>query len=233
MEQYLTVNELWDVVSGVETEPEKDSRKVDFLRKQKAARAHIALHVSPSQLNAVRLESDPKRIWEELLRLNRPGGFGTCMALLCKLTNMKKDPDVSMSKWITSVRNVVRRIKDLKGEVPDEHITVILTNSLPESYAPLVIHLDTMEESARTLSYVITRLIGEECRQIGDKGDRDNGNDPIALYARGKHRDRSDITCFGCGEKGHFRNECQKEKETAEASRAPSHASRMAGGPLL
>jgi len=193
MEQYLTVNELWDVVSGVEMEPEKDSRKVDFLRKQKAAHARIALHVSPSQLSAVCLESDPKRIWEELLRLNRPGGFGTCMALLRELTNMKKDPDVSMSKWITSVRDVVRQIKDLKGEVPDKHITVILTNSLPELYAPLVIHLDAMEESARTLSYVITHLIGEERRQIGDKGDRDNGNNPIALYARGKHWDHSDI----------------------------------------
>jgi len=74
MEQYLTVNDLWDVVSGVESEPEEASMKVDFLRKQKAARARIALHVSPSQLIAVRLENDPKKIWEELLRLNRPGG---------------------------------------------------------------------------------------------------------------------------------------------------------------
>ena len=233
MEQYLTVNELWDVVSGVEMEPTEDSLKVDFLRRQKAARARIALHISPSQLNSVCLESDPKRIWKELSRLNRQGGVGTRMALLCELTNMKKDPDVSMSKWITSVRDVVRQIKDLKGEVPDEHITVILTNSLPESYAPLLIHLDAMEESARTLSYVITRLIGEERRQIGDKGDKDNGNDPIALSARGKRRDRSEITCFGCGEKGHYRNECPKEKEMAEASRAPSRTSRVAGGTLL
>jgi len=107
MEQYLTVNELWGVISGVEMEPEEGSLKVDFLQKQKAACAHITLHVSPLQLNAVHLKSDPKRIWEELLHLNRPGGFGTCMALLHKLTNMKKDPDISMSKWITLVHDVV------------------------------------------------------------------------------------------------------------------------------
>ena len=140
------------------------------------------------------------------------------MALLRELTNMKKDPRVCMSNWIISVRDVVRRIQDLKGEVPDEHIIVILTNSLPEAYAPLVVHLDAMEESARTLSYVITRLIGEERRQTGDKGDKDDGNDPPLAFsaARGKRRDRSEITCFGCGEKGHFRSECPKEKGNVE-----------------
>jgi len=99
-------------------------------------------------------------------------------------------------------------------------------NLLPELYTPLVIHLDAMEESAQTLSYIITCLIGEEHQQIGDKGDKDNGNDLIVLSARGKCWDHSEITCFRCGEKGHYHNECPKEKEMAEASR-------VAGGALL
>ena len=77
------------------------------------------------------------------------------------------------------------------------HSDVILTNSLPDSYAPLVV------QSARTLRNVITCLIGEERRQIGEKhknGDQEDNS--LALYsAKRKRRKREDITCFGCGER--------------------------------
>ena len=177
MEQYLTVNDLWDIVSGHETEPSSDTEKAAFLRKQRSAHAHIALHVSPAQLTTIRLESDPKKIWEELQRLNRPHGFGTHVVLHCKLANMKWGPHLSMSTWIMSVRDIARQIRDLKGNVAEEDIIVILTNSLLEMYAPLVVHLDVMEEKERTLSHVITHLVGEECCQNRDK---DQGCDKTA-----------------------------------------------------
>lgn len=78
MEQYLIVSDLWDIVSGVETET---SKRADFLRRQKSARAHIALHIPPSQFNTVHLNTNPKRIWEELQHLNRLGGAAPgCLA---------------------------------------------------------------------------------------------------------------------------------------------------------
>ena len=228
MEQYLTVNELWDVVAGTETVAANatETEKAEFLQKQKSARARIALHVNASQLNAVRLETDPKKIWDELQRLNRPGGFGTRMALRRELTKMKKAPEMPMSKWVTSVRDLARQIKDLKGDIPDEEIIVILTNSLSASYAPLVVQLDSMEEKDRTLSYVITQLIREERRQ---SGDRDREDTPLALVAKKEHKNRSEITCFGCGEKGHYCPECQQEKEKEK----PERQRKPAGGTLL
>jgi hypothetical protein len=132
-----------------------------------------------------------------------------------------RTPGMPMSKWITSVRDVVWQIQELKGEVLEEDIMVVLTKSLPDSYAPLIIQLDGMEEATRTLSYVITRLIGEERRQTGEK-DRPDEPQPQALLAGRKRRDRSEITCFKCGEKGHFRSECPKEKEGGGSASGPS-----------
>ena len=66
MEQYLTVNNLWDIVDGTETEPTDVAAKAGILRKQKAAWAHIALHISPSHLNSVHLKTNPENIWNEL-----------------------------------------------------------------------------------------------------------------------------------------------------------------------
>jgi hypothetical protein len=209
MEQYLIINDLWDIVNGTETEPTDTSGKADFTRRQRSARALIALHVSSSQLGAVRRETDPKKIWDELQCLNPPGGLWTRIALRREFTRMRKGPEVPMSKWITSVCNIAQQIKGLKGHVSDEQVIVVLTSSLPDSYAPLVTQLDMMEESAQMLSHVITCLIGEERRQNREK---DRTDDPIALLAKGRRRDRSGITCFRCGEKGHFRSGCPKEK---------------------
>ena len=115
-----------------------------------------------------------------------------------------------MSTWIMSVRDIACQTLDLKGNVAEEDIIVILTNSLPEMYAPLVVQLDVMEEKEHTLSHVITHLVGEECCQ---NRDNDRGEDTIALAATRKPCwDHANITCFGCGEKGHYCNECLKVK---------------------
>ena len=121
---------------------------------------------------------------------------------------MQKNPEMPMSKWVTSVRDVVRQIKDLKGDIPDEEITLILTNSLSESCAPLVVQLDTMGESYRTLSHVITLLIGEgRCHAMH-----------FACARCEEHTQRPlRITCFVC--RGTFGLIGSREAEEAEARR--------------
>ena len=90
---------------------------------------------------------------------------------------------------------------------------MVLTNSLPDLYTPLVVQLDAMDEAARTLSHVIMHLIGEERHQGGGKDQDEDWDHPIALSAiKKRYRDRSTVTCFECGEKGHYQSECPKEK---------------------
>ena len=78
-----------------------------------------------------------------------------------------------------------------------------------------------MEEKDRTISNVITCLIGEECCQEGEKDqekdqEKDREEEVLALVAARRRRDCSEITCFGCGKKGHFCSECPKAKEQGE-----------------
>src|SRR5882757_3974761 len=106
MEQYLTVNNLWGVIDGTDTEPTDATDKPKFLQRCQLACTHIALHVSPSWLSAIHIENDPKNIWDGLKHLNCPGGFSTCMALCHKFPRMKRGPKIPMSMWITSVHDV-------------------------------------------------------------------------------------------------------------------------------
>ena len=107
MEQYLTVNNLWGIVDGMESEPTRVKDKEKFLQRQKSAHAHITLQVSTSQLSTVQLETNPKTFGKNCSTSIGPQGLG--------LAKMKKDADQPMSKWIAQVHEVAQQTKDLKG----------------------------------------------------------------------------------------------------------------------
>ncbi|EJD35069.1 hypothetical protein AURDEDRAFT_43904, partial [Auricularia subglabra TFB-10046 SS5] len=106
----------------------------------------------------------------KLQTVHNAHGFGTCMSLCRWLHRMKWDDFVSlnMHTWITAVQEVVQHIRDLDGEVSDEDIIVVLTESLPDSYQPLIVTFDSLPDDNLTVDYVIGRLIKEESRQDRD-----------------------------------------------------------------
>ena len=54
--------------------------------------------------------------------------------------------------------------------------------------------------------------MNEEARQLSMQDSK--ASTSTAFLAETKtRRDRKDITCFNCGEKGHYRNECPKTKK--------------------
>src|SRR5260370_28844919 len=71
-----------------------------------------------------------------------------------------------------------------------------------------------MDEATRTLGHVITCLIGEERHQKGEKSAEED-----ALVAKRMCREKSEITCFGCGKKGHYHSECPDEKPKEKLER--------------
>jgi len=118
-------------------------------------------------------------------------------------------------------------------------------NSLPESYAPLVVQLDATEESARTLSHVITRLIGEGGRganRLGRYGRRtrqvihlrslqQNGSVETALRLPVMGAEERGITTMNAQRKrGWLRHQEQhqahQERHPAHQGWQPAHSSR-------
>ena len=106
-----------------------------------------------------------------------------------------------MRAWTNGIRDLARKISDLGGSVSDEELIVVLTNNLPDSYQPLIVSLELVEEKPLTVDYVVDRLINEEGRQgkVGDEGS-------LAILARNAKQKtpRSQITCWKCKKKGHY-----------------------------
>ncbi len=131
-----------------------------------------------------------------------------------------------MRAWTNSIRELAHKVTDLGGMVSDDELIVVLTNNLPDSYQPLIVSLELVDEKKLTVDYVIARLVNEEDRQ-----GKDTNEDTLGLYANTPKRrtPRSEITCFGCGEKGHYQFECLKERGKEE----PGKPNKPAGGMLL
>jgi hypothetical protein len=99
------------------------------------------------------------------------------------------------------------------------HLLDVLTVGLSPSYENFIVTLDSTPPDKFTLDYVIACLMNEEARQVHGRDTEQNGED--ALLTRAQYRWRvplENITCFKCGEKGHYQSHCPKDSQPASAN---------------
>jgi len=216
MEALLIEKDLWDVVDGTEARPlgsAKTKAVRAFVKKQQVARAKIILHIEASQLPHARYD-DPKEIWENLEQVHRARGFATRLALRRRFLYMQKREDQVMNAWISDVKNTAFHLESSGVAIIDEDIILALTAGLPESYSTFIVTLDNLSADDLTLPNVITRLLNEEVRQghsIQSSEHRDNEALAVQVTKNLNNKKKtplSDITCYNCGGKGHYKSDC-------------------------
>ena len=208
MEAVLIRKDLFGVVDGSVTQPlgSTSFKPVKaFLHRQKLARAEIILRISPSQLPHVR-DPDPKVIWDNLRALHQSRGFASRLSLRRHFITMKKGDTQSIQSWVADVRRVAFQLSEIDVTVPDEDIVLILTAGLPSSYESFIISLDAVSPDSLTLHFVVSRLLNEEAHQ----GIPTINPPSVAMAATRVKTPFEQITCFKCGEKGHYKSHCPK-----------------------
>ena len=232
MRSTLIKKGLWKVVEGSETCPlgSPNSKAVKaFERRQTEAHAEIVLRLEPSQLPHAH-STDPHVLWEELQRMHRAQGFATRMTFRRRFNTMMKRADQSMGSWIADVQQATFRLKEVGYIATDEDKILVLTQGLPPSYDPFIISLDaaiangnTADNASISLEVVKARLLNEESRQRAAHLVTSPDSVALAVTTIGSKpcHPLEQITCFHCGEKGHYQINCPKwkveEKGTAAA----------------
>src|SRR5216684_5583818 len=176
-------------------------------RKNQEAQAELQLAVEWDQLVHMTAE-DALEIWAELECVHRSTGFTTRIGLKQQLWKMKIKDGQRMASWISDVKGIVFQLSQIGVAVPDEDIILTLTNGLPTPYNYFILTLDSTLSEVFNLNYVIGRLQTKETRQHAQSGRLDTDDHALAItYDRAK-RDLAQITCFGCGNKGHYQANC-------------------------
>ena len=161
-------------------------------------------------------------------------GFATRMTLHRRFNMMTKRADQSMSSWIADVQQAAFCLKEVRYTATDEDKILVLTQGLPPLYDPFIISLDAAiaantssddSDLSIPIEVVKARLINEESRQ---RAAQSVTTPDVALAvttaAPKLRRPLEQITCFHCGEKGHYQINCQKRKADETKSSAAAVA---------
>lgn len=217
MEALLEEQDLWDVVSGVETRPlfGPNSKQVKaFVRKQRLARAKIILHLSTSQLPHARVEDgDPKAIWDNLAHIHQSRGFGRIFSMLRELSTMVKTYEQPMQAWVASVQDLSFRLKSAGFDVDSTIIIVTLLRGLPSEYSPLITTIGATPLDDLTISSVVNQMLNEESRHqqsTTEPGVAMRSSQPSSQRNQTRHEDKptKSVMCYNCRGRGHVAKDC-------------------------
>jgi len=124
-----------------------------------------------------------------------------------------------MEQQLSDMRDKVHRLRDLRHNLKDSLIAMVMIISLPESYASLRQHLYMKDETTLTTDFVIKQILMDEKSR--------KGTPYIALMGHGKGKrpayqtqgqlsdlegKKKDLKCFYCKKMGHVKSECRKMK---------------------
>jgi hypothetical protein len=226
MEALLTRKDLLDYVDGTQRHPggTEGSKKVkEFYRKQLEARAEIILRVTPSQLAHCR-DTDPMIIWNNLVTIHSSRGRSTIIALRRRFHRLRLERSETMSAYIARVRHIAFLLEEANVDVTDDDIILAITSGLPHSYDPFLISLDATSDSDYALPHVIARLVNEYQRQIEHEHHQPTTDPTNLAMVATPRRDLANITCFGCGKKGHYQINCPTHSSASTSSTAATQA---------
>ncbi|KAG1847168.1 hypothetical protein DFJ58DRAFT_663466 [Suillus subalutaceus] len=118
-----------------------------------------------------------------------------------------------MSSWIGDVCAHAHHLKCVEITLPDIFTIVVLTSGLPPEYEPVVVALDAVDSAKLTLDVAIARLLNEEERHISQQlmaEYRSSATAPEGMESAAYAARTPNVTCFDCGNKGHYVKDCKK-----------------------
>src|SRR5713226_5296569 len=122
---------------------------------------------------------------------------------------MKMKDGQRMASWISDVKGIVFQLSQIRVAVPDEDIILALTNGLPAPYNYFILMLDSTPSEGSNLNYIIGCLRTKETHQRAESGSPDMTDEALAVTCDQPRRlGLAHITCFACGNKGHYQVNC-------------------------
>ena len=153
----------------------------------------ITLNTKDSQIQYIQNATTAKEAWAALKEVHQGIGLSGKMVLMQRLWALKMSEGQDMSQHLNNFRELANQLRGLSTEgkeVDDGEILTILTLSLPESYEPLVMALQSCSDLIR-FDIMAERLLQESARrqvgQVSNKWYEDN-NTPRSQTAFSANR---------------------------------------------
>ena len=203
----LLAKDLWKYVTEDVAAGANAAAKADWKAKAQKSLAMIVMSVSTNQLYLITSCEDAKSAWKALSDHFECSTLGNKLILKKQYFRMEMAEQTSVEQHLKQMKELTERLAAINSPVIEEDQVVTLLGSLPSSYQNMVTSLETRGDDLK-LGYVQQALLYEEKKRPGTS----NGQGDSALAVRrNEKRNPRKFKCYGCGDTGHFRNECPKK----------------------
>lgn len=234
MRDYFEATELWDIVTGEETEPEAPGElaadandaarnahreRLNGIRayRTRCARVKNILNQMVSKDLAHLLTRDgldtPRQRWEALVaNFDRPFLLSNQLQLMSRLLKTRMTSGMTVDQYFKEFQDVTQRLAALNAPVADNVQMGILLEGLSEEYE--VQRASYIAKGEVTLTELHDALRNEEIRHT----EAGNSSSSSVMFAGGwkggaKKRNKIKVkgppgSCWICGTMGHLQDDC-------------------------
>lgn len=236
MKALMIKNDSWKYVTGKCPEGnDKQAEKQEWEAGDQKAMSDLILNIQPKELKQIKNCGTSKEIWDKLAEVFKSTGPARKATLLKALLHLKmKENEQDVRNHLREFFDLVDKLEDLKIQIDDELLTIMLLYSLPQNLENFRVAIESRDDLPKPDALKI-KIIEEFNARKNGYSNQDSGAyfvnstqnkkyNPRAKFrgsARWKQRDRRNpnqgVTCWSCKEPGHTSNKCphatQKQKQ--------------------
>lgn len=189
--------------------------KIEALeKKERKCYSMLIQRIGDNYLEYIKDKDTPKEVWSALSKVFERQGVANRMFLRRKLLTYKMEKDDDLENHLLEFDKLVRDLKAAGAKIEDEDVVCQLLVSLTNSFESVSTALETLEPDKLTLEFVKGRL-----RDANIKINCNNEQKSRVSSSAFATISRRNVTCFNCGQKGHYKNECLQNSGSSECKK--------------
>ncbi len=158
MKRLLIDRALWKVVSGEEVLADNamDKQKKAFKEKDEKALTQLIICVGNTQIYIVEKATTSKEAWDSLCNTFESKSLVNSLFLQQALHNTKfnNGDKTHMERYIAELISIAEKLRSIGTAIDDHKVALIILESLPQSYSPLIMRL---ESQSKTLTFDLVK----------------------------------------------------------------------------
>lgn len=202
MTNYLAHEDLWGCID----ETDKDAKKIT------KTKSKLILSIEPYNYVHVQSCATAAEVWKALENAFQDNGLVRKVGLLKKLIEIKLVNFPNVEQFISEIMQTVQKLRNIKFEIPDEWVGVLMLAGLPQEYKPMIMGLES-SGIAITADSIKSKLINEVYVDSESKS-KEAEQQAMAANSQDQKASKYRFKCYKCGGFGHIARDCKKDKNS-------------------